>query len=126
MSVLLQYNRGALYKNTTYLSVDTSHLQCVSLADMNNDTLMDIVVANYSTNSIGFLPGYGNSSFGSPIIVYTKPNLNSMLVSITDFNGDDYVDMAVTNDLMKSVDLLLGTRNRTFTLQTNVVEEFRL
>ena len=55
VSVLLQLNRGALRKKITYASGGASDLRCIAIADMNNDTRLDIVVANYGTDNIGIL-----------------------------------------------------------------------
>ncbi|CAF1482548.1 unnamed protein product [Rotaria sordida] len=103
----------------TYTSGGASRLRGVALADMNNDTETDIIVANYGTNNIGVLLGYGNGTFTSQIILYTAPNSHPLAVSIADFNGDNYSDIAMPNYLTKTVDILLGTEKGAFIPQVN-------
>ena len=62
-SVLLQLNTGALGNNMNYTSGVASGLRYVVAVDMNNDTKLDIVVANYGSNNVGVLLGYGNGFF---------------------------------------------------------------
>ena len=74
----------------------------------------------HSNNSIGFLLGYGNGTFKSPaVVVYNKSNSDPSPVSIADFNGDTYLDMAVANGLNRNIDLLLGSGKASFVPQKN-------
>jgi hypothetical protein len=119
MSVFLQYNRGALTNEGTYAYGGASHLQYVTVGNMNNDTHLDIVVANYGTNNIGFLYGYGNGTFESQITLDTGSNSHPSCIAIADFDGDTQLDIAVTNYGTKSVDILLGNGEGTYVSQIN-------
>ena len=119
VSVLLQLNRGALRKTITYASGGASRLRCVALADMNNDTQLDIVVANYGTDNIGILLGYGNGTFRNQLLIDTGSNSHPQAIAIGDFNGDNHLDIAVANYATKTIDMLLQNRIGTFVNQIN-------
>ena len=103
----------------TYASGGGSRLRCVAVGDMNNDTQLDIVVANYGTNNIGVLLGYGNGTFVSQMMLNTGSNSHPSSIAIGDFNGDNQLDIAVANYGTKNVDMLLGNGKGTFVSQIN-------
>jgi hypothetical protein len=39
-----------------------------AVGDFDNDTVLDIVVANYDNNNVGVLGGYGNGTFANIIL----------------------------------------------------------
>ncbi|CAF5107560.1 unnamed protein product [Rotaria sp. Silwood1] len=102
-----------------YASGGGSSLQCVVIGDLNNDTNMDIVLANYGTNNIGILLGYGNGNFENQMMLSTGINSHPTSIAIGDFNGDSVVDIAVANYGTKQVGMMLGYGNATFTSQTS-------
>ena len=73
---------------------------------------MDLVVANYGTNNVSVLLGFGNGTFHTPVNypVGTKP----FSVALGDFNGDGNIDLAVGNQSSNDVSILLGRSNGTF------------
>ena len=94
VSVLFQYNRGALQRNKTYASSGGSRLQCVATADVNNDTSLDLFVANYGTSNIGVLLGYGNGDFATQTMLNTGSNSHPSTITLADFDGDSHLDIA--------------------------------
>jgi hypothetical protein len=84
----------------------------VAVADVNGDGRPDLVVANSSDNSVGVLlnttpAGSGTVSFAAKqtFAVGTAP----FGVAVGDFNGDGRPDVAVINQLDKTVSVLLNT-----------------
>ena len=65
VSVLLGYGNGSFQKQTKYRI--GSWVQSVVVADIDNDTCLDIVVANQNTNDVSVLLGYGNGTFQDQI-----------------------------------------------------------
>ncbi len=59
IGILLQGNNGTVIKQTTYPTGTGSYPIFVTVNDFNNDSLLDIAVANYGTNNIGIFLGLG-------------------------------------------------------------------
>ncbi|CAF4214709.1 unnamed protein product, partial [Rotaria sordida] len=96
-----------------------SSLRCVVIGDLNNDTNLDIVLANYGTNNLGVLFGYGNGSFENQMMLNTGMNSHPISIALGDFNGDREVDIAVANHGTKHVDMMLGNGQGKFAIQTS-------
>ncbi|CAF3680989.1 unnamed protein product [Rotaria sp. Silwood1] len=96
-----------------------SSLRCVVIGDLNNDTNLDIILANYGTNNIGVLFGYGNGSFENQMMLSTGMNSHPISIAVGDFNGDRVVDIAVANLGTKHVDMMLGNGQENFAIQTS-------
>ncbi|CAF4606160.1 unnamed protein product, partial [Rotaria sp. Silwood2] len=63
VSVFLGYGNGSFADQITYSTGFRSQPYSVVGGDLNGDTRVDIVVANYGTHSISILLGYGNGTF---------------------------------------------------------------
>jgi hypothetical protein len=86
----------------------------VAIEDLNKDGYLDIVTANYKSNSVSVLFGNSIGTFSpaphSPYSVGT----HSWSVSIADLNGDSYLDIVIANKGDNSVSVLLGNSAGTF------------
>ena len=83
-----------------------------AVGDLNNDTNLDIVVANSNSNDVSILLGTSGGSFGSPINVVVGSGPSS--VAIADFNGDGNQDLAVGLGGTNKIVVLLGNGDGTF------------
>ncbi|CAM4827581.1 unnamed protein product [Rotaria magnacalcarata] len=114
LGVFLGYGNGSFSSQMTYTTGDSSLPTSLVIGDFNNDTRLDVVVANYGTNNVGVLLGCGNGTF--PLITYQYRNDSyPTWVAIGDFNNDSRLDIAVANSGMDNVGILLGYGNGTFT-----------
>jgi len=96
-------------------SVTTGSLPvAISLADMNGDGNLDMLVANSGDNTVSVFLGDGTGTFvaatGSPFNVGSKPSS----VAAGDFNGDGLQDFIAVNSTTNNLTLLLGTASGGF------------
>ncbi|CAF5007109.1 unnamed protein product, partial [Rotaria socialis] len=71
----------------------------------NNDTLLDIVVANSNDKNVSVLLGYGNGFFQNQMTFSTGSGPYS--VAVGDFNNDTRLDIVVANFWSNNVSILL-------------------
>ena len=81
---------------------------------MNNDTLADIVTANYGTHSISIFYGGAKASFSDPVTYSTAYDSLPLSLAAGDLNNDHYVDIVVANYGTGTVGVLFGNRNGSF------------
>ncbi|CAF4780823.1 unnamed protein product [Rotaria sp. Silwood2] len=114
VSVLFGYKNGSFAKETRY-SVG-SYPQSVAVGDFNNDTLLDIVVANSAGDDVSVLLGYDNGSFANETRYSVGSSPSS--VAVGHFNNDTRVDIVVANLGDNDVSVLLGYDNGSFGNET--------
>ena len=78
----------------------------VTVADINNDGKLDVVVTNFLTNTVAILLGNGNGTLQAPRVFAVGTNPTA--VAVGDFNRDGKPDVVVTNSNSNSVSILLG------------------
>ncbi|CAF3319218.1 unnamed protein product [Rotaria socialis] len=118
VGVFLGYGNGTFGVQITFPTANTSWPYSIAVGDFNNDSLLDIVVANNGGNNIGILLGYGNGTFRKQITFPTGNNSTPNWVAIGDLNNDGRLDLAVANYLGNNVGILLGYGNGSFAQQT--------
>ncbi len=116
IGILLGYGNGTFASQITYPTGLDSNPYSVAVGDFNNDTLLDIAVANYGTNNIGILLGYGNGSFASQII-FPMGSSRPLSLAVGDFDNDLQLDIAVANAGTLDITLLLGFGNGSFRIE---------
>jgi hypothetical protein len=89
----------------------------VAVGDINSDNRLDVVVANYDSNNIGVLFGFGNGSFMSIRTFSTGSNSGPQSVAIADLNNDNRLDIAVAIYWPGNVSVLYGDGDGTFATQ---------
>ena len=97
IDIFLGNGDGTFSFQTTYSTGSGSYPYDVAIGDFNNDSRLDIVVANYGTNNIGIFLGYGNGTFSNQITYSTGSNSYPQSVAVGDFNNDSRLDIAVAN-----------------------------
>jgi hypothetical protein len=93
----------------TYSTGDRSQPYSVAVGDFNNDTLLDIAVASYGANNVGFFLGYGNGSFMSQQIFNTGFGSRPSALAIGDINDNGLTDIVATNNGYGNIDILMKT-----------------
>jgi hypothetical protein len=89
----------------------------VSVFDVNNDGIIDIVTANRISNTVSLLLGVGLGDFSLPkdIPVGTSPRF----VTMDDLNGDGNTDIVTANFGSNNVSVLLGDGTGNFPTSLN-------
>jgi predicted nucleotidyltransferase len=121
ITIYLGYGNGSFEYLTTYPTGDGSRPNFAAVADFNNDSYLDIVVANTYVDNIGIFLGYGNGTFAAQTTYSTGDASAPQNVGLGDFNNDKCLDIAVANSNSYYVDILLGYCNGTFSIPTMVL-----
>lgn len=83
-------------------------LQGLALGDLNADDRLDLVVADQAIQTIWILLGNGNGTFQAPFQVKIANSRRLTAVAIANFDGSGNPDLAVTDDKLGKVFLLLN------------------
>jgi Calx-beta domain/FG-GAP-like repeat len=87
-----------------------SNPYAIVAADFNHDTIPDLAIANYSSNTVSVLLGNGNGTFQLPLDSAT--GYLPLSLAVGDFDGDTNLDVVTANS--GDVSVLLGNGNGTF------------
>src|SRR5690242_17532781 len=63
LTIFLRDSSQPFLTMTTYSIGNDANPRSIAVADLNNDSNLDIIVANYGSDNIGLLFGYGNGTF---------------------------------------------------------------
>ncbi|CAF1040379.1 unnamed protein product [Rotaria sordida] len=124
VDILLHYNRGTLINKGAFSSSDGSHIRSIVTTDFNNDSLVDLVIANYGTNNILLLNGNGDGTFDRNMLFPIGLDSHPYAIVIDDFNNDAELDITVVNHGTNNVDIFLGDGMGRFAHQTNYGDSF--
>jgi hypothetical protein len=107
VGVFLGCGNGSFLSQKTFKTGSESYPIAVAVGDFNNDTFVDIIVANYGINQVGILLGYGNGSFTNVKLFSMSYGSHPFSVSVGDFNGDRKLDFAVAIEGFDSLEIFL-------------------
>ncbi|CAF2194180.1 unnamed protein product [Rotaria magnacalcarata] len=85
----------------------------VAVGDLSKDSILDIAVANFGTNSIGIFMGFRNGSFDNHTdhsIRISRP----IVISISDLNNDALLGIVGINCRTHSISIPHGYENGKF------------
>ena len=116
--VLLGCGNGTFMSQTTYSTGSNSLPSSVAIGDFNNDSRLDIAVANSGAVNIGIFFGQGDGTFFNQMTYATGKNSSPCSVAVADFNNDSRLDIAVTNYVTNSIGILFGYGNGSFSSLT--------
>jgi hypothetical protein len=89
----------------------------VKIADLNNDSFLDVVVANLNGNTTSILLGYGNGSFQWHSDLWNGLNAGTNGIAIDDINHDNHLDIVVVNRKASNIGVFLGEGYGNFSKQ---------
>ena len=122
IGILLGYDNGTFATQITFSTGYDSLPMSLVVIDFNNDNHLDIAVANYGTNNVGILLGYGNGTFATQMTFTTGINSQPISIAAGDFNNDTYMDIVVVNFGTDNVAVLLGYGNGSFTVANDSIQ----
>ena len=97
---------------------NTYFLNSLAPGDFNNDKQLDLVFVNSSANQVGVIFGIGNGSFRGLTTFSTGAETFPIQITVSDFNNDSYLDIAVVYHQKDCVVVFLGNGNGSFSAQT--------
>ncbi|CAF1344476.1 unnamed protein product [Rotaria sp. Silwood1] len=109
VGIFLGWSDGSFSNQKTFTTGFSSQPNAVAVGDFNNDTLLDIIVANYGTNNIGVLLGYGNGFFTSAKLFSTGYGSLPFSISVNDLDNDGKLDFVVANEGADNLNIFLQT-----------------
>ncbi|CAF5092705.1 unnamed protein product, partial [Rotaria sp. Silwood1] len=116
-SVLLGYGNGSFAREIKYSTGYGS--ASIAVGDFNNDTWLDIVVANEFNNTVSVLLHYANGSLRNPTTIASGDGSGLKYVSVDDFNNDTVLDLVVVNSGTNNIGINYGYGiNGSFSKQT--------
>ena len=124
ISIFLGYGNISFADQRTCSTGSLSSPYSIAAGDLNNDSWVDIVVANYGTNNIGVFLGYGNGSFMNLSVLSTGFGSSPYPVAVADFNNDTLLDIVVANQGTNNIDLFLGQGNGLFADRMMIAIEY--
>jgi hypothetical protein len=109
LGIFLGYGNGSITNQTKYSTGLSSSPYSVAVGDFNNDTILDIVIANYGNNKLGIFLGRGNGTFASIMLFSMAYGSRPFSVMVGDFNSDRKLDIAVANNGTDSLNIFSQT-----------------
>ena len=95
IAVFLGYGNGTFASSQLYPTGSHSSPYMVAVGDFNNDSKLDITVANFGTNCIGLFLGFGNGSFAHQMTISTESS-RPRWIFIDDVNNDSISDIILS------------------------------
>jgi hypothetical protein len=109
VGVSLGNGNGTFLVQPTFSTGAGSAPYKVAVGDFNNDTRLDIAVANVGINNVVIFLGNGNGTFAGQMILSTGAGSYPISVAVGDFNQDTLLDIAVANYGNSSIGIFLNT-----------------
>jgi hypothetical protein len=113
-SVLLGFVNGTFFSPLNYFIVDGSQPNSIAVGDFNNDSRLDIIVANSGIDNVGVFLGYVSEGFLNAPAYSTGPSSQPVSIAVGDFDNDARLDVVVANNGTDNIMILFGSGYGTF------------
>ena len=108
MGVLFGYGNGTFAIEAIYSTQTGSSPLSIAVGDFNNDSRLDIAVANSGSHSIDVFYGYGNGTFTRGTSYSMGYASQPYTLVAVDFNNDTRMDIVVADYGANNVDILFN------------------
>lgn len=111
--IFIGKSNGTFEDQQIYFTGPQSRPYSIVINHFNNDSHLDVAVANYGVNSIKIFFGNGNGSFINEK-VFSLGSSRPYFITTGDFNRDNRVDIVVANYDTDTIGILLAKDNGSF------------
>lgn len=116
---LLRGSASGIFKlPARYVNAATTNVYDTVAGDLNNDGIMDIVTADYTSNAFCVLLGQGSGNFATKVSYAAGTGTSSLLLG--DFNADGKLDVVTSHyNAANTFGISLGVGDGTFGARTD-------
>ncbi|CAF1395915.1 unnamed protein product, partial [Adineta steineri] len=114
IGIFLGYGNITFTNQTTYSTGSNSTPYFLAIGDLNNDTQLDVVTANYQSDTISIFLGYGDGKFANQTSYSTGSSSSPYSAVVGYFNNDNKLDIAVVNYNNNKLGVFFGQGNGIF------------
>jgi hypothetical protein len=117
--ILLNNGDGTFQEGERYF--DMAYVGNVAVSDLDNDSILDLVVRRYPEQMVRVYLGRGDGTFGEPMDYETDSETGRELrwIAVADLNGDSYPDVA-TVSFLGVVSVLINQGGGTFSKEAEL------
>ncbi|CAF4154880.1 unnamed protein product, partial [Adineta steineri] len=124
MNLMVGNGDGTLTLQWTFSAGSLAYLWDVTFGDLNGDSILDLIFIDQNANHVGIFFGYGNGTFDTLTTLSTGDKSYPYGITVANFDGDNYLDIAVANLYGNNFGVFFGKGNRTFSAQTTFATGF--
>jgi predicted nucleotidyltransferase len=114
INIFFGLGNGIFDISTLYSTGSGSFPSSIATGDFNNDSWIDMVVANSGTDNVAVFLGYNYATFTSYYVTFRGLSSSPYHIVAGDFNNDAKLDIAVANKGLDAIDICLGYGNGSF------------
>lgn len=118
IGIFYGYGNGLFANQIIYSTNYQSQPTSITLANINNDNFLDIIVSNNGSNNIGVFLNNQTGSFRQQITYSLGTTTYSQYITCADMNKDSYMDVILVDEINSQVQILLGIGNGSFSMTT--------
>ncbi|CAF3678182.1 unnamed protein product [Adineta steineri] len=113
--LLLAFQNGIFNNAITYSTGILAIGYSITMADVNNDKQLDIIITYFYYEGLSIHFGIGNGSFEMGIFYSTGDGSYPYSSILADFNNDNQLDIVTCSTYTSTIVILFGSINGTFT-----------
>ena len=113
IAIWFQNSNGTFSEPVKYGTGSYSTPYMVAVGHLNNDTRLDIAVANFCTNNVGLFLGSDHGFFASQIELSTE-TWRTLTICLADLDNDALLDIVTANYGSDSIAIFYGYGNGSF------------